>query len=70
MRCLACDCALSDREANRKYLNFREIPNPEDRYIGLCDGCLQETDLISPDMDEAIDPIVGDDDEDWIGQGE
>lgn len=45
MRCLACDCRLSDREANRKYANYQEIKNPESRYIMLCDDCIQDTDL-------------------------
>jgi hypothetical protein len=45
MRCLACDCRLSDREANRKYTNYQEIKNPEARYIMLCDDCILDTDL-------------------------
>jgi hypothetical protein len=45
MRCLACDCNLSDREANRKYENWQEIKNPESRYIMLCDDCIVDTDL-------------------------
>lgn len=49
MHCLACDCLMSDREASRKYSSWREIKNPEERYIGLCDGCIQDTDLIPLD---------------------
>ena len=45
MRCLACDCRLSDREANRKYVNHQEIKNPEARYIMLCDDCIMDTEL-------------------------
>lgn len=45
MRCLSCDCNLSDREANRKYDNWQEIKNPESRYIMLCDDCMLDTDL-------------------------
>lgn len=45
MRCLSCNCNLSDREANRKYSNHEEIKNPESRYIGLCDDCIIDTDL-------------------------
>lgn len=45
MRCLSCNKNMNDREANRKYLNHDQIKNPEDKYIGLCDGCLAESDL-------------------------
>lgn len=45
MRCLSCNCSLSDREANRKYENWLEIPKPEDQYIMLCDDCILDTDL-------------------------
>lgn len=45
MRCLSCNCNLSDREANRKYSNYEEIKNPESRYIGLCDDCILDVDL-------------------------
>lgn len=51
MRCLSCDVALSDKEANRKYVNWKEISNTEERYIGLCDNCLQESDLFYMDTD-------------------
>lgn len=40
MRCLACNKELSDKEASKKYKNHLEIKNPEERYIGLCSGCL------------------------------
>ncbi len=45
MRCLSCNKNLSDREANRKYANHIEIKNPEEKYIGLCDHCLVDTDI-------------------------
>ena len=45
MRCLSCNCNLSDREANRKFDDWEHIKNPESRYIGLCDDCLLDTDL-------------------------
>lgn len=45
MRCLSCNCELSDREANRKFLEHEEIKNPEDQYVGLCDRCLSDSDL-------------------------
>lgn len=45
MRCLSCDKNLSDKEASRKYLNHEEISNPEDKYIGLCNGCLSDSEL-------------------------
>lgn len=71
MRCLACDSNLSDREANRKYVNWREIKNTEQRYIGLCDDCICETDLNYPDSDVINNETIGDDDAgDWVGEGE
>lgn len=45
MRCSSCDKNLTDREASRKYLHWQEIPNPEERYINLCDHCIQHTGL-------------------------
>lgn len=45
MRCKACNKNLSDREANRKFTNFHQIQNPEDRYINLCDWDLRESGL-------------------------
>jgi len=71
MRCLSCNCNLSDREANRKYNNHEEIKNPESRYIGLCDDCIIDTDLayledesLSSDVLEAdaSEPLVSSDD--------
>jgi hypothetical protein len=53
MRCLSCNANMSDREANRKYLNWREIKNPEARYIGLCDICLDAS-----DMDYVENPLL------------
>ncbi len=57
MRCLSCNCNLSDREANRKYENWQEIKNPESRYIGLCDDCILDTDLMFEE-----DPNLSNDD--------
>jgi hypothetical protein len=37
MRCLSCDCNLSDYEATRKYENGE--------YIDLCNRCFSSTDL-------------------------
>ena len=57
MHCLACDTMLSDMEANRKYSSWREIKNPEERYIGLCNDCINTTDLkviASPNGEEVI----------------
>lgn len=45
MRCLACNCNLTDREASRQYVDTTEIKNPEDKYIGLCDDCIRDTGL-------------------------
>lgn len=45
MRCLACNSALSDKEASRKFTNWREINNTEERYVGLCSYCLETTDI-------------------------
>lgn len=56
MRCLSCNCALSDREANRKFNNWEEIKNPESRYIMLCDDCMLDTDLTfieNPELDDS-----------------
>jgi hypothetical protein len=37
MRCLSCDCNLSDFEATRKY--------ESGEYIDLCNRCFSSTDL-------------------------
>ena len=55
MRCRACNEAMSDRETNRKYVNWKEIENTEERYISLCDSCLQESDLFYMDTDTLDD---------------
>lgn len=71
IRCLACDENLSDREANRKYVNWRDISNSEQRYIGLCDCCIRDTDLLYPDGDVVTSETLGDlAGEDWVGEGE
>jgi hypothetical protein len=46
MRCRACNEAMSDQEAARKYPEPERIKNPEDRYIGLCNPCLKGSDLV------------------------
>lgn len=45
MRCLSCNCNLSDREATRKFEDWEQIKNPEARYVSLCDDCLLDTDI-------------------------
>lgn len=57
MRCLSCNCNLSDREANRKYDDWENIKNPESRYIMLCDDCILDTDLAFQE-----DPRLSDED--------
>lgn len=57
MRCLSCNCNLSDREANRKYDDWEQIKNPESRYIMLCDDCILDTDLLYEE-----DPNLSNDD--------
>ena len=57
MRCLSCNEALSDREANRKYLDWKNISNTEERYIGLCDNCLRDSDLFY--LDESDPELDG-----------
>lgn len=47
MRCKACNKNLTDREASQKYLNWQEIKDAEERYIGLCDGCMEGTEIQS-----------------------
>lgn len=68
MKCLSCDKILSDKEAGRKYSMWREIKNPEARYIGLCDPCLKES-----DVDYIEDPLQDDsqyEDEPYIVEDE
>lgn len=55
MRCLSCNKNLSDKEASRKFLGWKEIANPEDRYIGLCDDDLRETGLACEEDPAASD---------------
>lgn len=52
MRCLSCNEAMSDKETNRKYVDWKNIPNTEDRYIGLCDTCIRDTDLFYLDNND------------------
>ena len=42
MKCLACDCILSDREATRKYTGSTE-------FIDLCDHCVTYTEILTDD---------------------
>lgn len=59
-RCLACDAKLNEFEMRRKYKNYKEIENPEERYVGLCDVCffggeLDELDIIDiPNLKNVI----------------
>lgn len=63
MRCRACNELLKDKEANRKYVDWRDIPNPEERYIGLCDPCFGV-------FDEPDQPFPTDDGVDEYDQGD
>jgi 2-phosphoglycerate kinase len=63
MRCEACNKNLTDREASRKYLNWRDIPNPEARYIMLCDGCIKDTGLSGIENPLASNEEIQDDGE-------
>ena len=54
MRCLSCDCAMSDRETNRKYINWKDIQNTEERYVSLCDNCLKDSDLFYMDSNDSL----------------
>jgi hypothetical protein len=58
MRCLACNCALSDKEANRKFKNHEEIKNPEQKYIDLCDGCLYGAELDDDSLTNEISTML------------
>ena len=64
MKCLACDCLLTDREASRKYLNWQTMPEGEDRYITLCDRCLVGVDLMYTENPLANNEEEADDDAD------
>jgi hypothetical protein len=50
MRCLACNCELTDNEANRKFANHTEIKNPEAKYVGLCSNCLSDDEDFADDL--------------------
>jgi hypothetical protein len=58
MRCLACNCQLTDKEATRKYASSGE-------FLDLCDHCYG-------DVEEDIPTIEGNDPygEDGEGDGE
>lgn len=64
MRCKACNKNLTDREASTKWSNWREIENPEERYIMLCDRDLAEAGLIGIQNQVASDEEVQDETED------
>lgn len=66
MRCLSCNRNLSDREANRKYANWQEIKNPEERYIGLCDDHLDGLDL--PYVENPLLSDVIEQEEEYVGE--
>lgn len=51
MRCLACNVELNAFEQRRKYKHHETIPNPEDKYIGLCDSCYFGANLEDLDME-------------------
>lgn len=51
MRCLACNVELNEFEQRRKFKNHAEIQNPEDKFIGLCDGCFFSGDLDEIDIE-------------------
>lgn len=57
MKCLSCDVVLKDQEASRKFLDAEHIPNPEDRYIGLCNRCLGSSDLSYYNEDPTVDDV-------------
>jgi len=61
MKCLACDAFLTDLESSRKYTNWREMPEGEDRYIMLCNKCIIDTDLTYTENSTANDEDINDD---------
>lgn len=50
MRCLSCDCLLSDKEATRKGTHTGE-------YLDLCDDCLSTTDIEYFDIHDDSEPV-------------
>ncbi len=66
MKCLSCDRILSDRESSRKFTNWREMPEGEDRYIGLCDRCIVDTDLHFDENTLANDEDLNEDTEEDV----
>lgn len=44
MRCYACDCALTARQATRKF--------PSGEFVDLCDSCLTTIDTPTLDSDK------------------
>lgn len=54
MRCFACDCALTPRQATRKF--------PSGEFVDLCDYCLSTID--TPTLDSSVDEeYTGENDE-------
>lgn len=62
MHCLACNDLLTDRETSRKYINWREMPEGEGRYILLCDNCLRDTEINFVDNPTSSDDSQSDGD--------
>lgn len=58
MRCRACNEIMSDRENSRKYLTAEKIKNPEEQFIGLCDRCINYTDLNYTEDSSASDSRI------------
>jgi formate-dependent nitrite reductase cytochrome c552 subunit len=55
VRCVSCNKNLTDREASRKYTDWREIQNPEDRFLCLCSKCTADSEI-----DYVENPFVSD----------
>jgi hypothetical protein len=62
MRCLACNKALNDKEAGRKFKNHEQIKNPESKFLNLCDGCLYGAELDDDTLTVEVDSLLVDGD--------
>jgi hypothetical protein len=60
MRCLACNKALNDKEAGRKFKNHEQIKNPESKFLNLCDGCLYGAELDDDTLTVEVDSLLVD----------
>lgn len=68
MRCLSCNCLLTDKESTRKYRS-------DHTFVDLCNRCFNSSDMSGIDIiegtggedDEYIDEWEGPDDDDWSG---